>query len=575
MKYSTRRRAAGLGLSLMSLSVSLAWAAAPDAGQLLNEQRRLTPPAQRGDLDKAPTVNAPLGNDQQAGLRARVDRIRFAGADGLIPEPELQALVADAKGRQLSHSQLQALAARVTAALQKRGFVLARAYLPRQDLTQGELEIAVLSGRLQSGANRVRVTGADEALAPRLGAIADTALASGPVRYEQLERALLLINDVPGVQARATLERGDEPGTSRLDVRTETGRAWAVDASVDDYNNRYTGQWRVGAAASLIRPLNREDLLQASVSRTDGSRQAALAYGFAVGASGLRAQLATTWLDYHVGEELKPLDLRGTARTVSAALSYPVLRGRERNLWVSAEGEQRTLVDDALGQTLRDRRLNRLTVSVYGNAWDNVLGGAQNDFGLSVTSGTVALREAGDQIADALTARTSGSYDKATWRVSRLQTAQALPGWGLFVGGYGQLSARNLDSSEKFLLGGPSGVRAYPVGEASGDNGWVGTAELRRELRLGNGLAAQLIAFADYGRVEQHERPWTGALAGQPNAYGLGGAGLGANLAGERWTLRASWAHAVGHNAGRSAAGRDADGRDDRQRFWLQASFHY
>src|SRR6185436_4048565 len=166
-----------------------------------------------------------------------------------------------------------------------------RAYLPRQDLTQGELEIAVLSGRLQSGANRVRVTGADEALAPRLGAIADAALAYGPVRYEQLERALLLINDVPGVQARATLERGDEPGTSRLDVRTETGRAWALDASVDDYNNRYTGQWRVGAAASLIRPLNHEDLLQASVSRTDGSRQAALVYGFAVGASGLRAQL--------------------------------------------------------------------------------------------------------------------------------------------------------------------------------------------------------------------------------------------------------------------------------------------
>ena len=128
------------------------------------------------------------------------------------------------------------------------------------------------------------------------------------------------------------------------------------------------------------------------------------------------------------------------------------------------------------------------------------------------------------------------------------------------------MSARNLDSSEKFLLGGPSGVRAYPVGEASGDNGWVGTAELRRELRMGNGLAAQLIAFADYGRVEQHERPWTGALAAQS---------VGIRLAGERWALRASWAHAVGHNPGRTAAGRDADGRDDRQRFWLQASFHY
>jgi hemolysin activation/secretion protein len=118
-------------------------------------------------------------------------------------------------------------------------------------------------------------------------------------------------------------------------------------------------------------------------------------------------------------------------------------------------------------------------------------------------------------------------------------------------------------------------VRAYPVGEAGGDNGWVGTAELRRELRIGNGIAAQLIGFVDYGRVEQHERLWAGALGGQPNSYSLGGAGVGANLAGERWTLRASWAHAVGHNDGRSAAGRDADGRSDRQRFWLQAAYHY
>lgn len=575
MNYSTRLSAAGLGLSMLSVAMNLAWAAAPDAGQLLNEQRRLGSPSQRGEMPVGAANNTPLADDNGPGLRARIDRIRFTGADDLLPEPELQALVADVKGRQLSHGQLQALAARVTAALQARGYVLARAYLPRQDLTQGELEIALLSGRLQSGVQRVQVVSVDGSLAPRLGAIADNALQQGPVRYEQLERALLLINDVPGVQARASLERGDEPGTSRLVVRADTGRSWGLDGSVDNFNNRYTGDWRVSAAASLYRPLNREDLLQATVSRTEGSRQAALAYGFGVGASGLRAQLGATYMDYHVGQELEVLNLRGRAGTVTAGLSYPLIRSRERNLWVSTDVERRTLVDEALGQTLRDRRLNRLSVNVYGNGWDQWLGGAQTDAGLGVTSGTVTLREAGDAFADSLTARTAGSYQKLTWRVSRLQTAQALPGWGLYVGAYGQVSARNLDSSEKFLLGGPSGVRAYPVGEASGDNGWISTVELRRELRTVGGLSAQLIAFVDHGRVEQHQQPWTGALGNQPNDYSLSGAGLGANLAGDRWTLRASWAHALGNNPGRNAAGRDADGRSDRQRFWLQASYRY
>ena len=34
-----------------------------------------------------------------------------------------------------------------------------------------------------------------------------------------------------------------------------------------------------------------------------------------------------------------------------------------------------------------------------------------------------------------------------------------------------QLSSKNLDSSEKFTLGGIGGVEAYPSGEASGDEG--------------------------------------------------------------------------------------------------------
>lgn len=577
MKFSKRRGAAGLGLGVMSLSASLAWAAAPDAGQLLNEQRRVAPPAQRGETPAAPGATTPLGQDDAPGLRALIERVRFSGTTGLLSDAELQALVADAKGRRLSHSQLQALASRVTAALQSRGFLLARAYLPRQDLTQGELEIALMSGRLQSGAGRVQVLAADAALAPRLSAIAEASLlqGEGPVMHDQLERGLLLINDVPGVSARASLERGDEPGTSRLVVRADTGRDWGLDGSVDNFNNRYTGAWRASAAAALYRPLNREDLLQASLSATEGSRQAALSYGLALNPSGLRAQFGTTWMDYRVGQDLKPLALKGHATTVSGGLSYPLLRGRDRNLWVSADAEQRTLVDEALGTTLRDRRLNRLSVNVSGNWWDATLGGAQNEFGLAATSGELTLREAVDQFADAMSARTQGSYQKLGWRVSRLQTAQALPGWGLYAGAYGQMAAQNLDSSEKFLLGGPAGVRAYPVGEASGDNGWVATVELRRELRLDNGLAAQLITFVDHGRVEQHETPWAGALGAQPNRYGLSGAGVGANLAGDRWTVRLSWAHALGHNPGRSAAGRDADGRDDRQRFWLQGSFHY
>src|SRR5690606_28127830 len=114
---------------------------------------------------------------------------RFTGAEGLVDDAVLQAVVADAIGKSLTHAQLQALAQRVSAALQARGYLLARAYLPRQDLSDRVLEIAIMIGRLQSSPGRVQVLSGDAALRTRMAAIADAALPVGPVRNDQLERA--------------------------------------------------------------------------------------------------------------------------------------------------------------------------------------------------------------------------------------------------------------------------------------------------------------------------------------------------------------------------------------------------
>ena len=49
----------------------------------------------------------------------------------------------------------------------------------------------------------------------------------------------------------------------------------------------------------------------------------------------------------------------------------------------------------------------------------------------------------------------------------------------LFSATAGQLADKNLDTAEKFYLGGPGGVRAYPQGEATGDQGYRLSGELR------------------------------------------------------------------------------------------------
>jgi len=422
----------------------------------------------------------------------------------------------------------------------------------------------------------VQVLSGDEALRTRMAAIAEAALPPGAVRNDQLERALLLINDVPGVSARATLEKGDEPGTSRLLIGVDSKPAWTGGVSVDNFNNRYTGSWRTSAWTAVNRPFDREDLLGASVSHSSGSDVLGLNYAMGLNPSGLRANFAVSWMRYDIGAEFKPLDLTGSAGTISAGLSYPLLRTRQRNLWFSVDAEHKGLVDKALGQTLRERKLDKLTTMFSGSVWDGWWGGGYTGFSTGWVVGHLDLDNTADQLADSLSARTGGGFSKWVWRIERNQSLGGLRDWGLYLGANGQVGSKNLDSSEKFLLGGPSGVRGHAVGEASGDNGWLASAELRRDFAVGKGFNAQALLFVDRGHVRQHIDSWPGSvMPWTGNSYGLSSAGVGLNLQGARWTFRSAWAHRLGDNPGRSATGFNADGRRDNHYLWLQASLRF
>ena len=130
-----------------------------------------------------------------------------------------------------------------------------------------------------------------------------------------------------------------------------------------------------------------------------------------------------------------------------------------------------------------------------------------------------------------------------------------------------QFASLNLPSAEKISLGGPNGgqgIRAYPVGEASGDEGYVGTLEARYTnpaWKLGN-ASTIVSAFYDFGGVTISKNP----IAGVNNKRNLAGAGLGVTLGKEGdFTVRASMAWRVSSEKPLSDA-------DRSPRFWLEAN---
>jgi hemolysin activation/secretion protein len=137
-----------------------------------------------------------------------------------------------------------------------------------------------------------------------------------------------------------------------------------------------------------------------------------------------------------------------------------------------------------------------------------------------------------------------------------------------------QLASKNLDSSESFVFGGPSGVRAYPVGEAPADQGALETVEIRYNMTAPRNFGSlQWQLFYDHGDVRLHRDPWLAYVSsGAPNSYKLSSVGLGGNLYREDSLLvNVAVARKIGSNPNPGLDDVDADSRRESTRFWVQA----
>ena len=111
------------------------------------------------------------------------------------------------------------------------------------------------------------------------------------------------------------------------------------------------------------------------------------------------------------------------------------------------------------------------------------------------------------------------------------------------------------------MLGGPNAVRAYDQGAGIGDEGLLGTAELRYSLPAFGWLThPQVFAFFDGGRVRVN----TDRFLPTQNHIELYGAGVGLNVdIVYGFALRGSMAWQVGSDSGVDESNSGAQG-------WLQ-----
>lgn len=586
-----RSRVGGRGITLALTTLSAAMLAVtsaqgqttrPNAGQLLQQTVPTLPPAVGRNQGVTQPSLPEVHRQAESTATVQVRAIRFSGNTHIDDASLRQAIpqIDRFQGKAATLAQLNDLADAVTRYYRRRGYFVAVAYVPRQTVEDGVVTIDVLEGKLDQvhvgrsgGYDPARLQRyADEALCGQHGGCSDATLTR-----VQADRAIGLVSSLPGVaSASGTLSPGSVVGSSDVTLDAVPGPSVTGALGVDNYGNEYTGRVRETADLRVNNPLGIGDLLTADVAFSDrwglggtlgrGASNAVFDYSLPVGYDGWRIGGNYTGLLYRLGAPFNAIDAYGSGNEFNAYAAYPVLLSPYKHVWVRVSYGIKRMSDSVLESTFFHTHDNVVVIGANGDAIDTLWGGGLTQYGVSVTRGWINYGN-GSRPID--TPNAAGHFAKLNFSASRDQTVaylaqntQRLSVYGALLG---QWSNRNLDSVEKFTLGGPAGVRGYPVGEAVGDEGVTATLELRDSFALaalgGDNLTLSL--FRDNGWLKVNHSPWPGYRGARQRH--LGSTGFGADLLRQnRYDLKLMWALRDGGEP-------DTATRDHRSWLWFQA----
>ena len=545
-----------LPFALLALSPSLFAQQPPSAGSQIQQIPPAPVPQKAAPTIRIQPSSAPATPASDAA-KIVVNSLQVTGAQ-TYSEAELVALTGFSPGSELTLADLRGMALKITERYRSKGYFLAQAYLPAQEIRNGAVIMVVVEGQYGKIAVRNQSNLSDTLVQRQL----DGLNTGDTIAIAPLESRLLLLSDIPGVNVTSTLTPGASVGASDLIVDITPGQRVTGSIDADNGGNRYTGEYRLGATVNLNNAAGLGDVASLRVLTSGaGLNYARGSYQVQLGKA--TAGVAYSWLGYELGKEFSSLQANGTAKIASVYGSYPLIRSRNTNLYALLAFDHKTLQDRVdTTSSIVDRKAQVLMATLRGDHRDSLGRGGLTSYALTGTAGNIDIQTPSMRAFDAATAQSNGHFTKLGFSAMRLQSVT--DSVSLYAGINGQIGSKNLDSSEKMQLGGMNGVRAYPEGEAYADQGYLLTLEARMQLpKLSEQMPGQLelVGFIDTGSVTLNKNPWTIG----DNRRTLSGAGIGLNWSAyNNFVVRTSYARKIGSGSATSAP-------DKSGRFWIQA----
>jgi hemolysin activation/secretion protein len=464
----------------------------------LNKAPEAAPPVV---VKPRPVQAAPKGAEKVTFI---LKDVKVDGATVYSPQQLAQIYAGDI-GHKISLARLYDIAAAITLKYRNDGYILTQVVIPPQHIAHGVAHIRVVEGYI----DQVHIQGGKESERGLIRSYAAGLSNNGsPLNVHDMERALLLINDLPGVKARSILSPSkNRVGAADLTVIVDR-KPYDIELDANNFGTKYLGPYQLGASAALNSLLGQNERITGQIVYAPGAHMNselmyyAFGYSQPVGPFGTTLSFNYSHSDTDPGYHLKQFDVDGRSDYMGVTVDHPFIRSRQLNLngHITLDARDVQTVDNI--EPTRTDKIRALRIGGKFEYLDTLFGRAAFNTGtLEIAQGLGWLGATGANDADTSRPGADDDFTKIDAELQRLQ--RVMPSVNLLLGVTGQQSNDELFSSEAFGLGGQSYGRGYDPSEVIGDQGVAGKAEVQWEnpVRFNFVNTWQTYGFYDIGEV--------------------------------------------------------------------------
>ena len=551
----------------------LTLAQVPDAGALQQQLERQIPDPSRlpmPSLKEQPKEKQKI-QDQK---KIEVKDFQFQG-NTLFSDEKLSVVVQAWKNQSLSFSELEEVTNAISDFYRIEDYV-ARVVVPEQDATDGNILLQIIEVKIDKVYVLRKPIQYGERFPPeRVKQYIEYRQPEDDfLRIDHLQHSIMVVNELPGLNFEGVLEPSDITDHvnfvgSVFDTPLYTGKA-----EFSTYGSRSTGIPQLIGNLNINDYWGRGSLISLNGIASEGSTYGRLSANRPFGYSGFGMAVNASYLDYRTVGIFDSNGARGNASTYGLNAYYPIVRGVQANtsLMMGYDFKNYLNLTSIPYAVTSNYDLQNVFIGANGNFFDSL--NALSYWSITITNGQMHINDLSQRSSDQATTQTEGNFKKLTYAYSRYQKVDG-DQTVLLMSLMGQFANTNLNSAEQFYLGGPYGVRAYPVSQGGGSQGFIATLELQQKVPE---IDSTLIAFFDMGQVQQYKFNWDGwqGLTGADNTYRLYGAGFGIRYAKQNTQINAVLAWPIGSNPLLTNTGTqvNTDGRQLSPQGWLQL-IHY